>query len=269
MPRRLPLLVLHGGPGVPYRSLEPLEELAAMGRPVIFYDQLGCGNSAAPPDPTRWTVELFREEIDAVRSALDLARGLIFGHSWGGMLAMEYALTHPAGLGGLVLSDTHASTAEYESEQRRVRSELPDEIRAVLDRHEAAGTTTEPEYQEAIAAFQKRHMLGTEQAPSYLAEAMQDRSAHPEVAQTLMGRLRDWDITARLGEIEVPTLVVVGRYGIVTPALSETLHRGIPRSRLVVFEQSAHFPYITETAPYLQTVERFLEEVEQGLEPAP
>src|SRR3954464_386740 len=97
-PGKLPLLCLHGGPGVPHDYLEPLEALAATGRRVIFYDQLGCGNSDHPHDPSLWSVELFVEEVGAVRRALGLEAVHILGQSWGGMLGMEYALTQPSGL---------------------------------------------------------------------------------------------------------------------------------------------------------------------------
>src|SRR3954452_21324182 len=89
---KLPLLCLHGGPGVPHDYLEPLEAMAATGRRVIFYDQLGCGRSAQPHDPDLWTVEFFVEELGVVREQLGLTRTHLLGQSWGGMLAMQYLL---------------------------------------------------------------------------------------------------------------------------------------------------------------------------------
>lgn len=258
----LPVLLLHGGPAVPHGCLEPLEQLASTGRRLVFYDQLGCGSSAIPPNPSLWTIDLYRREIDAVRTALGLDRVHIFGHSWGGILAMEYALTQPAGLVSLVLSDTTASWAEYQSEISRLQDEVPAAVRETAERHQAAGTTDDPEYRQAASYFEQRHVLGAEQAPDYLIQAMQKRSEHPDVSQALDRQLQHWDITPRLAEIHVPALLLVGRHGILTPALSETIHQGIPGSELVVFEESAHFPYITETARYLTTVQHFLERVE-------
>src|SRR5687768_11881637 len=96
-PGKAPLLCLHGGPGVPHDYLTPLDRLARTGRRVIYYDQLGCGNSDQPHDPSLWTVELFLDELRTVRAALGLERVHLLGQSWGGMLAMEYALTRPPG----------------------------------------------------------------------------------------------------------------------------------------------------------------------------
>ena len=109
-PGKLPLLVLHGGPGAPHDYLEPLEEMAATGRRVIFYDQLGCGNSRLPePAPDLWTVPLFVDEVGVVRRALGLERVHLLGHSWGGILAIEYALKYQQHLKGLVISNMMAS----------------------------------------------------------------------------------------------------------------------------------------------------------------
>jgi proline-specific peptidase len=107
-PAKFPLLVLHGGPGAPADYLHPLEELADSGRPIIFYDQLGCGNSDQPNDPSLWRVELFLEELATVGQELGLEHIHLLGQSWGGMLAMEYALTKPARLISLILASSPA-----------------------------------------------------------------------------------------------------------------------------------------------------------------
>jgi proline-specific peptidase len=104
-----PLLCLHGGPGGSHDYMEPMGELARGGRRVIFYDQLGCGRSPYPEDPSKWTVELFVDEVDAVREALALERVHVLGQSWGGMLGMEYALTQPEGVESLIICDSPSS----------------------------------------------------------------------------------------------------------------------------------------------------------------
>mgnify|MGYP000400253332 CR=1 FL=1 len=119
---KFPVLVLHGGPGAAHDYLEPIEALAATGRPVIFYDQLGCGQSDRPHDPSLWDVPLFVEEVGAVRQALGLDRLHILGQSWGGMLGMEYALTQPEGLVSLIIANSPASMTQWVSEANRLRA---------------------------------------------------------------------------------------------------------------------------------------------------
>ena len=106
--------------------------MAATGRRVIFYDQLGCGNSDHPNNPEMWTVPLFVEEVGVIREALGLAHTHILGQSWGGMLAMEYALTQPQGLAGLVIADSPASMMQWVSEANRLRADLPPDLKESL-----------------------------------------------------------------------------------------------------------------------------------------
>jgi proline-specific peptidase len=124
-PALYPLLVLHGGPGESHDYLHPLEELADTGRPIVFYDQLGGGNSDQPNDPSLWSVELFLEELATVRQELSLGHIHLLGYSWGGMLAMEYALIQPEGLASLILDSSPASTSQWIAEANRLRKELP------------------------------------------------------------------------------------------------------------------------------------------------
>jgi len=143
----VPLLTLHGGPGAGHDYLEPLEGLGNE-RPVVFYDQLGCGKSEIPDDERLWRVERFVEEVGAVRKALGLERVHLLGQSWGGMLAIEYALTRPPGVVSLVLANTTASIEEFASEARRLIAELPGDAAETIERCEAEGKTDSPEYQE-------------------------------------------------------------------------------------------------------------------------
>jgi proline-specific peptidase len=267
-PGMLPLLCLHGGPGACWDYLEPLEAVAATGRRVIFYDQLGCGNSDDPHDPSMYTLDLYVEEVEAVRCALGLERIHILGQSWGGMLAMEYALTQPAGLASLILADTAASLPQWAAETKRLVAELSPEVQQTLRQHQEAGTTDSPEYKAAYRVFSLRHICRLDPRPECVtrtADKPGDDVYHTmwgasEVHVT--GTLKDWDITSRLGEIRLPTLVLGGRYDEATPVLTETVHRGIAGSEWSIFENSAHLPHVEETELYLQVLGRFLNRVE-------
>lgn len=265
---RLPLLCLHGGPGASWDYLEPLEAIATTGRRVIFYDQLGSGNSDEPHNPSMYTIDLYVEEVGTVRQALGLERVHILGQSWGGMLAMEYALTQPTGLASLILADTTASLPLWVSETSRLVAELPPDVQKTLREHEEAGTTDAPEYKEAYRVFSLRHICRLDPRP----ECVTRMATKPgdEVYKTMWGlseikvtgTLKDWDIVSRLDDIHVPTLVVGGRYDEASPALTETVHRGISGSEWVIFENSAHFPHIEETERYLQVLVQFLNRIE-------
>ena len=270
-PGKFPVLVLHGGPGAAHDYLEPIGALAGTGRQVIFYDQLGCGLSDHPHDPSLWDVPLFVEEVGAVRQALGLGRLHILGQSWGGMLGMEYALTKPHGLESLVVANSPASMTQWVSEANRLRAELPEEVQATLLRHEDAGTTDSPEYVEAVMVFYSRHVCRVDPLPEYVQRSFTQIDADPEVYHTMngpseffvVGKLKPWDITPRLGEIAVPTLVLSGRYDEATPLIAETVQKGISGAEWVLFEESSHMPHVEETEQYLEVVDGFLTRVEK------
>ncbi len=267
----LPLLCLHGGPGIPHDYLEPLEGLASTGRCVVFYDQLGCGNSDRPSDPSFWTVETFVDEVRTVRAMLGLERLHVFGHSVGGALALEYALTEPEGLAGLVLASSFASMSQFLEEQLDLVDKLePGARQRVLELTEA-GRMDDPEYGRIVDRLFNEHMTRTHPWPDFLSRAFEKMGA--DVYRRMWGTagqfrcdgiLRDWDVRERLPGVTVPTLITHGRYDYAVPRLGETLHEGIPDSRLVVFDDSAHLSFIDETEAYLRTVSEFLDEVEAG-----
>jgi L-proline amide hydrolase len=259
-----PLVTLHGGPGATHDYLLSLADLAD-GRAVVFYDQIGNGRSTHYPERGAdfWTVELFVRELHNLVDALGIAgRHHVFGSSWGGFLAQEYALTQPPGLRSLVLSDTAASFPDFLAEANRLRGELPPEVEATLKRHEEAGTTDDPEYEEACMVFYKRHLCRLEEWPPELVESFEWIARDPTVYHTMngpsefhvIGSIKDWQVKDRLGEIGVPTLLTSGRYDEATPALQETLCEGIPDCEWVLFEESSHTPFAEERERYMQVV---------------
>lgn len=151
---RTPLLVLHGGPGVPSTYLKPLAALADE-RPVVFYDQLGTGKSDHPTDTTLWRMERYLEELNRVRQALGLREVHLYGHSWGSILAVEYLLTRPAGVRSLILAGPGFSIARYLHDADSLLATLPDSIQAVVRGHEETSTCDAPAYQAALFEFYK------------------------------------------------------------------------------------------------------------------
>lgn len=269
-PGKFPVLALHGGPGASWSHMEPYEALA-QGRRVIFYDQLGCGNSAVTEthDPSMWTPGLYVEELDAVREGLGLERVHVIGHSWGGMLGMLYALAQPAGLESLIVQSSPASVPLWLEELAKLRAALPPDVEATLRKHEDAGTTEDPEYEEATMVFYGRHVCRVPWPP-YLARMFETLMANPEVYFTMngpsefhvIGPLKDFDILERLGEIRAPTLLFSGRHDEVTPATMSQVHEQISGSEWVVFEESSHMAQAEQPEAVLGLLRDWLTRVE-------
>ena len=248
-PGTYPLLCLHGGPGSSHAYFGPLERLADDGRQVVVYDQLGCGDSDRPND-VEWSVELFLEEVGAVREALGLERIHLLGQSWGGILAQEYVLTEPDGVCSLILSSTLASADQWIVEQRRLLAAL------------GPGAGDE-EYEAAHFCRMQSPPPEMEQWKAKRNKAVYEAMWGPN-EWTVDGVLAGWDVRDRLGEIRMPTLVLSGRYDACTPAVAETLVRGIPGAEHAVFEHSAHIPFVEEPERYREVLLDFLRGVEAG-----
>jgi L-proline amide hydrolase len=260
---RLPLLALHGGPGSTHHYFTPLERLAADGRAIVLYDQVGCGRSDKAPE-REWSVGLFLDELDAVRAELDLTRVHLLGTSWGGMLALEHALRRPGTLASLVLSSTLAGVAEWEEDARRMRDALPADVLEVLDRHEAAGTYDDPEYEHALQEFDARHFHRGDRERPELVRMRHGRSREAYRAMVgpseweMTGVLRGWDVRDRLGELDVPTLVLRGRHDLCTERIARVLVDGIGGAEYAILEESSHTPVLEETERYLELVGEFV-----------
>lgn len=255
---KLPLLCLHGGPGIPHDYLESLEALADTGRQVIFYDQLGCGNSDRAKNADLYSIDLFKDELVAIRSALNLEQIHLFGQSWGGCLALEHALSQPTGLASLILASTPANIQQFVTEAYNLMKDLPADVQRIIQQHEAAGTTQDPAYKQAIEVFNHNFLCRLNPWPSCLTTAYSKAGIEFRGA----GKIINWNVENRLSEISVPTLLLSGRYDEVTPACVEKLEQGISSSEWVLFENSSHMPHLEETERFLQVLDEFLSRVE-------
>jgi proline-specific peptidase len=262
---KLPLLVVHGGPGFPHDYLEDLAGLADDGRPVVFYDQIGCGKSDHPDDGALWTMTTFVEEVATVRDAVVLDRVHLLGHSWGGWLALEHALGRPSGLASLILASTCASLPAFAAEIRRLKESLPVEVQEVIDRHEAEGTTDDDAYTEATMAYYTQWVCRLDPWPEHVMRSFMNLNVYGSMQGAewnVTGNLKDWDVTDRLGELALRVLVTSGRYDEMTLALVQPLVDGIRGAEPVVFEESAHLAMAEEPDRYRDVLESFLGRVE-------
>jgi L-proline amide hydrolase len=264
-----PLVTIHGGPGATHDYLLSMADLARGGRAVIFYDQTGNGHSTHFPDrgDDFFTVDLFARELANLIGHLQIgARYHILGQSWGGILAQEHMLTDPPGLRSAVLSNTAVSLSVFGDEATGLRAQLPASVQATLRRHEEAGTTGEPEYAEACEVFYARHLCRLDPRPDEVNKTFELLDADPTVYHTtngpsefhVIGSFRDWSTLDRLGQIQVPTLVISGRYDEATPRAQEALVHGIGGAEQVILEQSSHMPFWEQRDEYMAAVDDFL-----------
>jgi proline-specific peptidase len=258
-----PLLAVHGGPGLPHNYISSLERLADE-REVIFWDQLGCGNSERPSDPALWTMERSVDEMDAVVKELGLNDFHIFGNSWGGMLAQQYALDVMPRAASLTISNSIASIPKFSEMVTRLKADLDPATQSAIDRHEAAGTTHSPEYQAAIRTWNETYLCRVRPWPAELEDAF--RRMGTEIFETMfgasdfniVGTIRYWDVFDRLTEIVLPTLVLAGRFDECVPEHMWEMHQRIAGSRFELFESSAHLPFIEEPDRFDQVMREFL-----------
>ena len=265
----VPLLTLHGGPGGGHDYLEPLNALASE-RPVVFFDQLGCGKSDTPDDVSLWRIDRFVDEVTAVRDALGLDRIHLLGHSWGGWLAIEYMLGAPSGVVSLTLASTSASIPQFVYEAGKLISKLPREMAETMRRLEAEGDFENPEFEAGMMEFYKRHLCRLDPWPDPIMRSLENldgnivyETMNGPTEFTVIGNMKDWNRIEKLSEIVAPTLITCGRYDELTPACSRTLHQGIMNSRMHVFERSAHMAHLEETESYLQILSEFLRDFDQ------
>ncbi|WCL54253.1 proline iminopeptidase-family hydrolase [Gimibacter soli] len=258
------IIVMHGGPGGTHRSNMPYVKLSDT-YPVILYDQLDTGNSDRPGDRRKWTVEHFVSEIDAIRRALDLKEVIIAGHSWGGTLAAEYAVRNPKGLKAAILSSPLLNTRQWIADNREWIEAMPEKERTAIITHEEAGTTNHPDYRAAEDAFYARHMCRKSPCPN-----ADDRTGGPEKNNDVYeymwgpteffapGTLRDYDVTARLDAIQVPTLVICGEFDEAAPKSCRKYTGMIKGGDYHTIPDAGHSTMRENEALYLETVRAFL-----------
>lgn len=266
----LPLLVVHGGPGAAHDYLEPLEALADQ-RPVIFYDQLECGNSERPGRPDLWTLEHYVEEVEHVRAALGLDRMHIIGQSWGAAVAAEYALgPHGDHVASLILSGPLLSTSRWIADQNAYIAQLPPAVRDVIRASEADGDFTSAPYQEAMTHYYMKHVCRRQPWPDCLNRAMAKLNPAVYVHMwgpsefTVTGILKDYERSDRLHELAMPVLLTGGQFDEAAPDTIRFFQSRIPRAELRVFAEASHEHHLEKTGEYLAAAQEFLSRNDQG-----
>ena len=267
--KNIPLLVLHGGPGAPHDYLEPLEALSEE-RPVIFYDQLGCGNSDKPGDTSLWTVERFVNELEQVRIYLGLGKMHLLGQSWGSMLAVDFMLAKkPQNVMSLILSGPCLSLSRFASDQKAYLQELPETLQKIINESEESGHFDSEEYQDAMMTYFKLHMCRLDPFPDCMNRAF-EKLGHEVYEQmwgpsefTITGTLAGYERADLLKEITVPTLFTCGRYDEATPSATAYYQSLLPGSEMVIIEDASHQHHLEKPDEYLEVVRNFIDKTEK------
>jgi proline iminopeptidase len=266
------MLTLHGGPGATHEYLECFEDfLPPAGVQLIYYDQLGSAYSDQPDEPALWSVERFREEVEQVRAALALEKFYLYGHSWGGLLAIEYALKYQRHLKGLIISNMTASIASYVAYIDELRCQLPPEAIRILERYEATGEYSAPEYEKVmLGQIYTAHLCRVTPWPEPLVRMVRHMNHKVYNAMqgpnefVVTGTFKDWDRWADLKDINVPTLLSVGRFDTMSVADIEKMGRLIPNARVAICEQGSHCSMYDDQKRYFEDLLRFIRDVEAG-----
>ena len=275
--KRVPVILLHGGPGYPSYSLEPMEKLANVDRVVVRYDQIGCGKSSlkdVPHDSSMFVVELFIQELKCLIDELELEEYVLLGHSWGGMLALEFALAQPVGLRGLVLYSTLASIAEWFAASEKLVATLPESVQAAIRKSRLTNDTDSLEFKAAEHEFNRRFVCRLDPLPDCVQLAETALAANNEVYKVMVGGsefdsggvmkpLKDWDVRPRLKEISVPTLCISGEFDEATPEVMGTVANGISGSVWHVIPGASHSSHLETPEIFFPLVEKFLSELDE------
>jgi proline iminopeptidase len=274
---RVKLLLLHGGPGFDHEYLEGFDSyLPGAGVEYYFYDQLGSFYSDQPDDPELWNIPRFVDEVEQVRSALGLDKDnfYLYGHSWGGILAIEYALAHQDHLKGMIISNMMSSAPAYNAyADETLKPEMDPAVLAEVEALEAAGDYENPRYMELlIPSYYEKHILRMPFAewPNGCIRTMEHVNPAIYVPMQgpselgMSGTLGDWDRTADLGRIEVPTLVIGATHGTMDPKYLKMMAGQVQHGRFLLCPNGSHLALYDDQQVYMNGLIAFLRDVDSG-----
>jgi proline iminopeptidase len=274
---RIKVLLLHGGPGVTHEYLEAFDSyFPGAGIEYYYYDQLGSYYSDQPDKPELWELPRFVEEVEQVRQALGLTKDnfYLFGQSWGGLLAAEYALKYQQNLKGLVISNMMMSIPQYNEYARKILMPAMDQqALAEIKQLEAAGKYQDPRYMELlIPNFYTQHLLRMppDQWPDPVTRAFKHENEKIYVPMQgpsemgASGKLADWDRTKDIHAITVPTLVIGAKYDTMDPAHMEWMAKQLPKGRYLFCPNGSHLAEYDDQQTYFRGLISFVLDVDAG-----
>ncbi len=265
--KKTPLILLHGGPGSTHNYFEVLDDIAFDDdRPLIMYDQIGCGNSYIEGHPELFNADVWMEELISLRRHLSLDEVHILGQSWGGMLAIWYAIEkQPKGVKSFILSSTLSSAKLWQKEQYRRISYMPIAMQEAIKKADETNNYTSKEYLEALNVFMESYCAGTfgDEDPECLTRPKKSGTESYIVGWgqnefTPTGTLSHYEFTDRLHEIKEPCLVTSGQIDLCSPFIAKTMYDGIQNSAWELFAYSRHMPFVEENEKYKTVLAKWL-----------
>ncbi|MCO6543891.1 MAG: proline iminopeptidase-family hydrolase [Lactobacillus sp.] len=264
---KAPLVLLHGGPGSTHNYFEVLDELAQTGHQLIMYDQLGCGQSSMPNDPTLWHPQTWVEELINLRQWLALDQIHLLGQSWGGMLAIIYLCDyHPIGIKSLILASTLSSSKLWAQEQHRLIKFMNYQDQLAITQAEQTGNYQATNYLLANQHFMQLYATD-EKSQQQFAVLQHPKNQGTQAYETAWGpneytptgNLKNYDYTKKLTAIKVPTLITSGTNDLCTPLVAKTMFDYLPNATWKLFAHSRHMAFIDEHQQYLTVLKQWLQ----------
>jgi proline iminopeptidase len=270
----IPILILHGGPGSRSCNMIPGFSLLGAERPIIFYDQLGSGNSDRPTDTTLWKIERFIDEIDHLRNKLKLKELHILGHSCGSTFLIEYMVVKkPKGVKSVIFSSPMLSTPDWIEDAKFLLSQMPIHLQDTINKYEALKEYSAPAYLAATDSFYARHLsrkswpsipnIECENVPEFNEQIYNFMWGPTEFTAT--GTLLDFDRTDDLDTIEEPILFVTGEYDEALPERMYEYQKLCNNASVEIIDVAAHKTMIDQPEKLKEAIERFLKKVEKQL----
>lgn len=262
-----PLICIHGGPGGSHDYLLSMKPLAE-NRPVIFYDQLGCGNSDKPEDTSLWTIEHYTEELKLLIEHLNYEKVILLGQSWGAVPAVGYYLANTYKVKALVLSGPLISSALFIEGARSYLPSLPENIRSTIIKCEESYDFSNPEYQEAMTYYYNLHLCRMSPWHPLLLETF--GKLNVDIYNTLWGpsefacngSLLEYDKTSNLNDIKIPVLYTCGEFDEAAPYIMQNFQKQTPGSELAILKDCSHSHHLEKTDDYNYIVNSFINKVE-------
>lgn len=259
-----PVIVIHGGPGASHLYLKPLEELA-VNRPVIFYDQAGCGKSESLADSSKWNLNYFTDELKLLIDSLGYPKVILLGQSWGTTIAVNYLIKYgQSNVTGVILSGPCLNAKQWADDQRMWIEKMPAEHSTAILNAEMSGNYEDSGYQNALNEFYRLHVCRMDVWPDLLMQTFDKLNFKMYSAMwgpsefTVKGSLKDLNLESELHKVTVPVLITCGEYDEATPETCKRYGKLLKHASVYVLPGASHEHHLEEPVFYLKAVNDFL-----------